>query len=114
VGSWFIPVASLWFPYENLTDLHRAVTPGAAGSRNPVTYRLWWGMWLAGSVTQWLTNAASQGETTLASMVAASTSSAIGEAFSGGSAVCAVLVVGDLTRRAVQARDDAVAESELR
>jgi len=32
----------------------------------------------------------------------------------GGSAVCAILVVGDLTRRAVQARDDAVAESELR
>lgn len=71
-------------------------------------------MWLGGTVTEWLTNAASQGETNLGSMLAASTAIGIGEACYAGSAVCAILVVGDLTRRAVQARDDAVAESELR
>jgi hypothetical protein len=114
VGSWLIPVVSLWFPYQNITDLHRAVTPDAAGRTSPVTYRLWWGMWLLSTVTEWLTNAASQGETTLESMLAASAATGVGEVFSAGSAVCAILVVGDLTRRAVQARDEAVAESGLR
>jgi hypothetical protein len=114
VGSWLIPVVDLWFPYQNLTDLHRAVTPDAGGRRIPVTYRLWWGLWLANTLTEWLTNIAAQGETTLGSRLAASTATAVAEAFSIGSAVCAILVVGDLTRRAVQARDDAVAESELR
>jgi hypothetical protein len=97
-----------------MTDLHRAVTPDAAGRRSPLKYRLWWGMWLAGTLTEWLTNAASQGEMNLDSMLAASAAIGISEAYYVGSAVCAILVVGDLTRRAVQARDDAVAESELR
>lgn len=115
VGSWLVPVAKLWFPYQNLTDLHRAVTPDSAGRRTPLTYPLWWGLWLASTASEWMTNAATQsGETTLGSMLASSAGTAVGEAFSVGSAVCAVLVVGDLTRRAVQARDHAVAESELR
>jgi hypothetical protein len=114
VGSWFIPVVSLWFPYQNMTDLHRAVTPDAVGRKSPLTYRLWWVMWLAGTVTEWMGNTASQGDPTPGSTLAASASIGIGEAYYVGSAVCAILVVGDLTRRAVQARDDAVAESELR
>jgi len=114
VGSWFIPVASLWFPFQNLSDLHRAVTPGPDGDRTPPTYQLWWGLWVASSVAGWVANAAAQGESTLASIMQAAVANAVGETLNAGSAVFAVLVVGDLTRRAVRARDDAVAESELR
>ncbi len=114
VGSWFIPVASLWFPFQNVSDLHRAVTPGPDADRTPPTYQLWWGLWVASSIAGWVTNAAAQGETTLASLTQGAVANAVGESLNAGAAVFAVLVVGDLTRRAVQARDDAVAESELR
>ncbi|HEX5335444.1 MAG TPA: DUF4328 domain-containing protein [Propionicimonas sp.] len=114
VGSWFIPVASLWFPFQNMADLHRAVTPGPGGERTPPAYRLWWGTWVAGTVAQWMSRAALQGETTLAAVTQAAAANTVGETLNAGSAVFAVLVVGDLTRRAVQARNDAVAESELR
>ncbi len=114
VGSWFIPFAGMWFPFQNIADLHSAVTPGDPGRGTPPAYRLWWGLWLASSIAGWVANAVEQGETTfdLIRQVAAAT--AVGEALNAGAAVFAILVVGDLTRRAVQARDDAVAESELR
>jgi len=114
VGSWFIPVAGLWFPFQNMSDLHMAVTPGPEGDKTPPTYQLWWGLWVASSVAGWFANAAAQGESTLASIMQAAVANAVGESLNAGSAVFAVLVVGDLTHRAVQARDDAVAESGLR
>ncbi|MGV8908604.1 MAG: DUF4328 domain-containing protein [Propionicimonas sp.] len=115
VGSWLIPVVSLWFPFQNLVDLHAAVTPAQGERRIPPIYPLWWGLWVASSLTQWVANMlAQQGETTLASLTQSATATAIGEAFGAGAAVFAILVVGDLTRRAVQARDEAVAQADLR
>lgn len=41
-GSWFIPVVSLWFPYENISDLWRAI-----GRTRPSWQIVWWLLWIA-------------------------------------------------------------------
>jgi hypothetical protein len=41
-GSWFIPIISLWYPYENISDLWRAV-----GRTRPAWQILWWLLWIA-------------------------------------------------------------------
>lgn len=43
--SWVIPVVSLWFPYQNISDLWRAF-----GRARPSWLGLWWGLWIGGSV----------------------------------------------------------------
>ena len=64
VGSWVIPLANLWFPFQNMTDLHNAVTP-APDRRLPLSYPLWWGLWVGSTVTEWVGNAVlQQGEGT--------------------------------------------------
>lgn len=37
VGSWFVPIISLWFPYQNISDLWRAV-----GRARPSWQIIWW------------------------------------------------------------------------
>ena len=44
-GSWFIPVISLWFPFQNISDLWRAV-----GRVRPAWSGIWWFLWLACNV----------------------------------------------------------------
>jgi hypothetical protein len=44
-GSWFIPLISLWFPYQNIADLWRAV-----GRSRPSWQILWWWLWIGSSV----------------------------------------------------------------
>lgn len=36
-GSWFVPIISLWFPYQNISDLWRAV-----GRTRPSWQIIWW------------------------------------------------------------------------
>lgn len=44
-GSWFIPIVSLWFPYQNISDLWRAV-----GRARPSWLGIWWFLWLASNL----------------------------------------------------------------
>lgn len=41
-GSWFIPVVSLWYPYQNISDLWRAT-----GSHRPPWQVTWWTLGIA-------------------------------------------------------------------
>ena len=41
VGSWFVPVVSLWFPLQNISDLWRTV-----GRARPAWQILWWLLWI--------------------------------------------------------------------
>lgn len=41
-GSWFIPVVAWWFPYQNISDLWKAI-----GRARPSWLILWWLLWLA-------------------------------------------------------------------
>lgn len=43
-GSWFVPIINLWFPYQNISDLWRAV-----GGTRPPWQILWWLLWLVGN-----------------------------------------------------------------
>lgn len=45
VGSWFIPVVNLWFPYQNVADLWRAT------GRTPPPWQVaWWVLWLVSNM----------------------------------------------------------------
>jgi hypothetical protein len=41
-GSWFVPVVSFWFPFQNISDLWQAV-----GRARPSWQILWWLLWVA-------------------------------------------------------------------
>ncbi|WP_167756834.1 DUF4328 domain-containing protein [Leifsonia flava] len=41
VGSWILPVVNLWFPYQNIADLWRAV-----GRTRPSWQIVWWLLWV--------------------------------------------------------------------
>jgi hypothetical protein len=48
VGSWFVPVVSAWFPYQNISDLWRP-----AGRARPSWQIVWWLLWIvSNSVVQ--------------------------------------------------------------
>lgn len=42
--SWVIPIISFWFPYQNISDLHRAT-----GARTQ-WLGLWWALWIVSGV----------------------------------------------------------------
>lgn len=52
VGSWFVPIINLWFPYQNISDLLRAV-----GRTRPSWQILWWLLWV---VSNWLIQVSSR------------------------------------------------------
>ncbi|MBM7830597.1 hypothetical protein JOE59_001302 [Agromyces cerinus] len=44
-GSWFVPIISFWFPYQNISDLWRAI-----GRTRPSWQIMWWLLWVLGNV----------------------------------------------------------------
>ncbi len=57
VGWWFIPIASMWKPYQALTEIWRASDPDVAvGDESwrsravPGTFPLWWALYLVSGV----------------------------------------------------------------
>jgi len=44
IGSWFIPIVSLWFPYQSAVD---CLPPGHPGRS---TLKRWWALWIATQV----------------------------------------------------------------
>jgi hypothetical protein len=44
-GSWFVPVISFWFPYQNISDLWQAI-----GRARPTWQILWWLCWAGSNV----------------------------------------------------------------
>src|SRR5690606_26040167 len=45
VGSWFVPIINLWFPYQNISDLWRAV-----GRTPPFWQIVWWLLSIASGI----------------------------------------------------------------
>lgn len=45
VGSWLVPIISLWYPYQNISDLWRAV-----GRTPPAWQIVWWLLWIASGI----------------------------------------------------------------
>ena len=44
-GSWFVPIIAFWFPYQNISDLWRAV-----GRTRPSWQSIWWLLWVVSNV----------------------------------------------------------------
>lgn len=48
--SWFIPMLGLWYPYQNMGDLWRAVAGAERTTKMKVVLPLWWLTFLSGGV----------------------------------------------------------------
>ena len=48
IGGWFVPIVSLWFPYQIMADIWRANLPAERRNQPAVLPGFWWGCWLAG------------------------------------------------------------------
>jgi hypothetical protein len=51
IGGWFVPVISLWFPYQVVADIWRAAQPPERRTRTPWLVVAWWTCWLLARVT---------------------------------------------------------------
>ena len=48
IGGWFVPIVSLWFPYQIMADIWRANLPAERRNQPAVLPGFWWGCWLVG------------------------------------------------------------------
>nr|WP_242061411.1 MULTISPECIES: DUF4328 domain-containing protein [Microbacterium] len=93
VGAWFVPIISAWFPYQNISDLWRAV-----GRSRPGWQIVWWLCWLlSNSMIQVSTRLYLSAETLEQFQIAMSVSIA-GEVLLLAAAALASLVVRGITR----------------
>ncbi|WP_288799258.1 DUF4328 domain-containing protein [Arsenicicoccus cauae] len=114
VGSWFIPVANLWFPYQNVSDLDRGLGHFSGRERRPPLLA-WWVLWLLGIVVSRV--AAATGSTAddhleagrideaVSLMSTSVTIELVGNVLGAVSALLAILVVSNLTQRATRPAD---------
>ena len=114
VWSWLIPIVNLLFPFQNMADLHRALTPvngSARAARLPLSFRFWWLAWLASSAfTFGAARVSSMPDVTLATLAQASVVAAIGDGLEIIAAVLAIRIVGQLSRAALLGQRTAPAQ----
>ena len=103
VGSWFIPVANLWLPFQNMGDLWRAYEPRSPqSSPSPVSMLVpWWIFFLLSSLLGRLTFSQTMDANTLDAYRSAAELSAAASLVTAVSAVLACLVVRRLGWRAL-------------
>lgn len=91
-GSWFIPVVNWWFPYQNISDLWRAV-----GRSRPSWQPVWWLLWVVSNVVVQVATRVYLSSETLEQFRIAMWASVAGEALLVAAAAFAVLVVRGIT-----------------
>lgn len=96
-GSWFIPVVSLWFPYQNISDLWRAI-----GRTRPSWLIVWWVLWIANSAVSQISARTFFGAVDLEQYRTAMYLSVVGELLSVAAVPLAWLVVRGITQGIVQ------------
>ena len=92
-GSWFIPVVCFWFPYQNISDLWRAI-----GRSRPSWQVAWWVLWLLNNVVTQISVRISLNAETFEDISAGMGTSILGEALNVGAAILAIMIVRGLTR----------------
>ena len=92
-GSWFVPVISLWFPFQNISDLWRA-----AGRSRPWWQSLWWLCWLASTLLIQISSRLYISAQDLEQFRVAMSLSIAGELLLLAAAPLAWLIVRDITR----------------
>lgn len=96
-GSWFVPILNLWFPYQNISDLWRAV-----GRTRPSWQIVWWLLWLVGSYVIQISGRVVLAAEDLEAFRVAMWLSLVGEVLLIAAAPMAWLVVRGLTRGIMQ------------
>lgn len=114
VGSWFIPVVNLWFPFQNVSDLDRGLGHFSDRDRRPPLVA-WWVLWLLGLAVTRVSSATSsmadtrleagQVEDAVSLMSTSVTMDLVGTILGAVSAILAILVVRNLTERATRPAD---------
>ena len=93
VGSWFIPVVSLWFPFQNISDLARA----SRGSLRDGVRVTWWALGIVSSVLGGIGNATLNLGHSAQAVIASLVISVARDAVMAGAAVLAWIVVARIT-----------------
>ncbi|KRC61026.1 hypothetical protein ASE14_08735 [Agromyces sp. Root81] len=96
-GSWFVPIISLWFPYQNVSDLWRAV-----GRTRPSWQIIWWLLWVVSNYVIQLSGRIYLVAEDLETMRVAMWMSLAGEVLLLAAAPLAWLVIRGITRGILQ------------
>lgn len=96
-GSWFIPIACWWFPYQNISDLWRAT-----GRVRPSWQIAWWVLWLSGNVVSQLSTRVYLAAEDLEQLRASMWISIVGELLTLAAVPLACLIVRGITQGIVQ------------
>lgn len=92
-GSWFIPVVSLFFPYQNVSDLWRAI-----GLTRPSWLIVWWLLWVVGNAVLQISARVYQFAQSLDVYLVSMMVGLVGDILMLAAAPLAVLVVRGITR----------------
>lgn len=108
VGWFFVPLVSLWKPFQALDQTWRVSTDPTRWKAldTPFLLRLWWGLYLSSNVIGWLANIVSQ-ERTVKGHLAAGFLTMIAAGLIVGYSLAAIRIVRTLTARQVASLDAA-------
>jgi Domain of unknown function (DUF4328) len=93
VGSWFIPVVSLFFPFQNVSDLARSSRAELSGGVRGT----WWTLWLASNLVSSFATQAASSARSIPGLTGALAGSMLGELLVIAAAVFAWIIVARIT-----------------
>ena len=93
VGSWFIPIVSLIFPIQNVTDLARGSRARLSGG----ILGAWWALWIVSGIVSGIGSRLSFGASSVSALSGALATTMLGDVLLVGAAVFAWIVVARIT-----------------
>lgn len=93
VGSWFIPIIAMWFPFQNISDIARSSRASLSGGLRGS----WWALWVIASIFSNLAGQLLLRAQDIDSLSAALAMSVVSEALLVPAAVLASIVVVRIT-----------------
>jgi len=93
VGSWFIPVVSLFFPFQNISDLARSSRADLSGGLRGT----WWTLWIASNLVGSIAGQAATAAKSIPGLTGALAGSMLSELLAIGAAVFAWIIVARIT-----------------
>jgi hypothetical protein len=116
VGWWFIPIASLWKPFQATRELYTASAGGERWWETPTPALLgwWWAGWIAFNVMDGLASAFFSGDdVSVGSFMTGDRFSIAGDLLSTATAMLAIIVVREVIRRQATLRPVPILASDV-
>lgn len=92
-GDWFLPILALWRPFQDISDLWRAI-----GRTPPRWLIVWWLLWIASFISFKWSNQIDSRADALEQIRATMWSSILGEAFLIAAALMAFIIIRGITQ----------------